>query len=146
MKSEAVIFSLDQSQGLVSLLHVSCYRLRRLTWASSSNFHDERSNRCSDRDASGTDFQANNPERYFGDGRLSDLDLSRRIGSGDPSSSRRKIASVGRGSECDPRICRVFGNSQKNDGKTCHDVNRGICDCGRDCKRTKCFNIRDNIR
>ena len=87
----------------------------------------------------------NNPERYFGDGRLSDLDLSRKIGSGDLSSSRRRTESVGRGSDCDPRICRVLGDSRRGDGKACRDVNRGICDCGRDCKRMKRLNIKVNI-
>ena len=109
------------------------------------DFHDGTLNRCSDRGASGTDFQTNNPESYFGDGRLSGLDLSRKIGSGDPSSSRRKIASVGRGSDCDPRICRVFGNSRRSDRKACRGVNRGICDCGRVCKRKKCSIIEINV-
>lgn len=103
------------------------------------DFHDETLSRCSDPGASGTDFQTNNPERYFGDGRLSGLDLSRKIGSGDPCSSRRKIASVGRGSDCDPRICRVFGNSRKSDRKVCHGVNRGICDYGRVYKKSETF-------
>lgn len=104
---------------------------------STPDFHDETSSRCSDPGASDTDFQTNNPERYFDDGRLSGLDLSRKIGSGGPCSSRRKIASVGRGSDCDPKICRVFGNSRRSDRKVCRGVNRGICDCGRVCKRMK---------
>lgn len=144
MKSEAVIFSPDQSQGLACLPHVFCYRVKRRTWASSTDFHDETLNRCSYRGASGTDFQTNNPESYFGDGRLSGLDLSRKIGSGDPSSSR-KIASVGRESDCDLMICRVFGNSRRSDRKACRGVYRGICDCGRVCKRMKSSIIEINI-
>ena len=105
--------------------------MQHRTWASSTDCHDETSNRCSDLGASGTDFQTNNPECYFGDGRLSGLDFSRKIGSGDPSSSRRKIASAGRGSDCDPRICRVFGSSRRSDREACLDVNHGVCDCGR---------------
>ena len=113
--------------------------MQHQTLANSSDFHDETLSRCSDPDSSDTDFQTNNPERYFGDGRLSGLDLSRKIGSGDPCSSRRKIASVGRENDRDPRICRVFGNSRRSDRKVCHGVNRGICDCDRVCKRVKCF-------
>lgn len=87
-------------------------------------------NRCSVRGASGTDFQTSNPERYFGDDRLSGLDLSRKIGSGDQSSCR-EIASVGRGSDRDPMICREFGNSRRSDTKAYRGVSHGIGDCGR---------------
>ena len=114
--------------------------MQHLTLANSTDFHDETLSRCSDPGASGTDLQTNNPERYFGDGRLSGLDLSRKIGSGDPSSYRRTIASVGRGNDCDPRICHVFGNSRRSDREAYRGVNRDICDCGRVCKRMECFN------
>lgn len=89
------------------------------------------SNRCSDRGASGTGFQTSIPECYFGDGHLAGHDFSRKIGSGDPSSSRKTIVNVGRGSDHDPRICRVFGSNRRSDTKVYHDANRGIYDCGR---------------
>lgn len=108
--------------------------MQHQTSANSTNFHDETLSRCSDPGANGTELQTNTPEHYFGDDRLSGLDLSRKIGSGAPSSYRRTIASVGRGSDCDPRICRVFGNSRRSDTEAYRGVNRGICDCGRVCK------------
>ena len=93
------------------------------------------SNRCSDRGANGTGFQTSNLESYFDDGRLAGRDFSRKIGSGDPSSSRKTIVNVGRVSDHDPRICRVFASSRRSDTKVCHGANRGIYDCARVWKR-----------
>ena len=90
-------------------------------------------NRCFDHGASDADFQTSNHESYLGDGRLFDLS-SRKSASGGRSSSRR-IASVGRGGDYDPKSGREVGSSRRNGTTICRDVSRGICDCGRDCKK-----------
>ena len=105
---------------------------------------DATMNRCSDRGASGSDFQTSTPERYFGDGRPFGPDPCRMIGSGDPSSSRKMIASVGRGSDCAPMTCRGFGNNRRSDRKACRGVGHGICDCDRVWDREKKNQLKCN--
>lgn len=94
-----------------------------------------KSNHYSDHGASGGDFQKDNPESYLGDGRLFGLS-SRRNASGDRNFSR-KIGSVGRGSDYGPKVCRAIGNTRKRGATVCLGVSRGICDCGRACKKVK---------